>query len=83
MLNSMIQDGDISDTMCADDYGIDPEGPIAEEDAGTVVIPETLSPLSEDDLQDFLSTVDTDMPFDDLGVQHYTDCKQHILNMYD
>ena len=83
MLNSMIQEGDISDTMCADDYGIDPEGPIAEEDAGTVVIPETLSPLSEDDLQDFLSTVDTDMPFDDLGVQHYMDCKQHILNMYD
>ena len=65
----MIQEEDISDTVCSDDYGIDPEGPIAEQDASTVVILETLSPLSEDDLQDFLSTVDTDMPFDDLGVQ--------------
>lgn len=81
MLNSMIQEEDISDTVCSDDYGIDPEAPIAEEDAGTVVIPETLSPLSEDDLQDFLSTVDTDTPYDDLGVQHYMDCKQRILNM--
>jgi len=81
MLNSMIQEQDISDTVCSDNYGVDPEGPIAEQDAGTVIIPETFSPLSEDDLQDFLSTVDIDMPFDDLGVQHYMDCTQRILNM--
>ena len=81
MLNSMIQEDDISDTVCSDDYGIDTEGPIAEQDAGTVIIPETFSPLSEDDLQDFLSIVDTETPFDDLGVQHYVDCKQCILNM--
>ena len=81
LLNSMIQEEDISDTVCSDNYRIDPEAPIAKEDADTVVIPKTLSPLSEDDLQDFLSTVDTEMPFDDLGVQHYMDCKQCILNM--
>ena len=80
MLNSMIQEDNILDTVCSD-YGIDPEGPIAEEDAGTVVIPETLPPISDDDLQDFLSIVDIDTPFDDLGVQHYLDCKQCILNM--
>jgi len=38
----MIQEQDISDTVCSDNYGIDPKGPIDEQDAGTVVIPETL-----------------------------------------
>ena len=33
MLNSMIQE-DILGTVSSDDYGIDPEGPIAEQDAG-------------------------------------------------
>jgi len=65
MLNSMIQEQDIPYTVRSDNYGVDPEGPIAEQDAGTVVVPETFSPLSEDDLQDFLSIFDTDMPFDD------------------
>lgn len=76
MLNSMIREDNALDTVSTD-YGIDPEGPIPEEDTGTIVIPETLPPVSDDDLQDFLSTVDTDTSFDDLGVQHYMDCKQH------
>jgi len=68
------------DTVSSD-YGIDPEGPIAKEDTGTVVVPETLSPISDDNLQDFLSTIDTHSSLDDLGVQHYMDCKQYILSM--
>ena len=31
--------------------------------------------LRPNDLQDFFSTVNTDMSFDDLDVQHYIDCK--------
>jgi len=61
------------------DYGIDPEGPIPEEDNGTIVIPETLPPVSDDDI--YTRLLITDTSFDDLGVQHYMDCKQHILNM--
>ena len=60
MLNSMIREDDALDTVSAD-YGIDPEGPIPEEDTVTVIIPETLPPVSDDDLQDFLSTVDKDI----------------------
>ena len=76
----MIREEDISDTVSSD-FGIDPEGPLPEEDAGTVTIPETLPPISEEDLQEFLGIVDTDTSFDDLGVQHYMDCKEYILNM--
>ena len=80
MVNSMIQQEDTLDTVSAD-FGIDPEGPVPEEDAGTVVIPETVLPLSEEDMQEFLDVVDTSTPFDDLGVQHYVNCKEYILSI--
>ena len=73
MLNSMIREDNALDTVSAD-YRIDPEGQIPEEDTGTVVIPETLLPVS-DDPQHFLSTVDKDTSFGDLGVKHYMDCE--------
>jgi len=80
MLNSMIREEHILDTV-ESDYGIDPDGPIAEDDVGTVTIPETVAPISDDNLEDFLSMIDTDTPFDDLAVQHYVYCKQLISSM--
>ena len=74
ILNSMIQEENILDAVDSD-YGIDPEGPIVEDDTGTVTIPETVAPISDDDLEGFLSMIDTDTPFDDLAVQHYMYCK--------
>ena len=49
MVNSRIQQGDFLDNVSAD-FGVDPEGPVPEEDAGTVVILETVLPLSEEDI---------------------------------
>ena len=80
MLNSMIREEHILDAV-DDDFGIDPDGPIAEDEIGTVIIPETVAPISDADLDDFLSVIDTDTPFDDLAVQHYIYCKQLILSM--
>ena len=80
MLNSMIREENILDAVDSD-YGIDPDGPVVEDDTNAVTIPETVAPISDDDLEDFLSTIDTDTPFDDLAVQHYMYCKQLILSM--
>ena len=62
-------------------FGVDPEGPVAEEDVGTVQIPETDPPLDEDELQVFLDHVDIVSSFVDFGVQHYINCKQLFQSM--
>ena len=49
MLNNMIREDNALDTVSTD-CGIDPKGPIPEENNGTVVITETLPPVSDDDL---------------------------------
>jgi len=46
-----------------------------------VTILETVAPMSDNDLEDFLSMIDTDTPFDDLAVQHFVNCKQLILSI--
>ena len=42
------------------DFGIDPKGPVPEEDAGTLVIPETVLPISKENIEEFIGMVDTD-----------------------
>lgn len=58
------------------DFGIDPQGPIPDEDFGTIEVPETLCSLDEDGLQYFMDAVDTQSWFEDMCVQHYISCKQ-------
>ena len=55
MVNSLIREADISASsdIPQQDYGVDPEGPVAEEDVGTVEIPPTDPPLDEE-LRNFL-----------------------------
>jgi len=60
MLNSI---ENILDTVDSD-YGIDPE---VDDDTGTVTISETVAPISDDDLEDFLSMIDTGTPFYDMA----------------
>lgn len=60
---------------------MDFSGPIPEEDLGTIEIPDTLPPISETHLQEFLDFVDAETFFEDQAVQHYIDCKQQLLNM--
>ena len=77
MFNSLIRESDIQNNVDMPfDFGIDYEGPVPDEEMGTVEIPETVVPLDEDDLQELLDTIDTETFFDDLGMQHFCDCKQ-------
>ena len=80
MMNSMIRESDATTTV-PPDFGLDTEGPIPDEDEGTIEIPDTISPLNDQDLQRFLQCVDADTFFDDFGIQHYIDCKQELTNM--
>lgn len=84
MTNSMIREADISTNtdIPAEDFGVDLEGPVAEEDVGTVEIPETDPPLDEEELQFFfVDHVDIVSSFEDFGVQHYINCKRLLQSM--
>ena len=80
MINSMIREADITENLNVpiEDWGIDYEGPAPDELVGTVEIPETVCPLEEQELQQFLDAIDTESRFDDLRVEHYIYCKQLI-----
>ncbi len=57
MMNSLIREAEIASNMdiTPTNYGIDLDGPVADEDIGTVEVPETLAPLDEEDLLEFLA----------------------------
>lgn len=79
MLNSLIHQSDIQrNDAIPSDFGIDYEGPVPDEETGTVVVPPTDIPLNEDDLQELLDIIDTETFFDDLGIQHFCHCKEII-----
>ena len=59
---------------------MDTEGPIADEEMGTVEIPPTDPPLDEEDLEDVLCHIDTKSSFEDFGLQHYIECKELLQN---
>ena len=80
MLNSMMRESDLTESVSSD-FGIDFDGPVPDEDSGTLEIPETLSPIDGQDLLDFLQHIDTETFYNDFGIQHYLDCKLHLLNM--
>ena len=84
MINSMIREADITENLDVpiEDWGIDYEGPAPDELVGTVEIPETVCPLEEQELQQFLDAIDTESRFDDLGVEHYIYCKQLIESVF-
>ena len=46
---------------------------------GIVCIPETLCPLDDDDIDQFLDHIDTTSCFEDSGVQHFIEHK-HFLH---
>lgn len=74
-MNSIIQVNDEPDTV-PPDFGVDYDGPMPEEDTGTVV-PETVRPLDEDEIRDFMLVASPDSAFTsiDEGVSHYVHCK--------
>lgn len=80
MVNSLIQEADIATNVDVppSDYGIDPDGPVAEEEFGTVEVPETDPPLDGENLEHLLQFINTDSAFDDFGFEHYVECR-HVL----
>ena len=80
MLNSLIQESDIlsSVDVTPSDFGIDYEGPVPDEEIGTVEDPQTGVPLDEDNLEELLDLIDTNTFFDDLGLQDFCDCKEFL-----
>ena len=71
-LNSIIQASDEPDSVPPDF-----DGPIPEEDVGSVVVPETVSPLDEEEIREFISVASPDNAFTsiDEGVSHFVHCK--------
>ena len=60
MINSMIKESEINQIEALPlDYGVDYEGPLPDNELGTVCIPETLCPLDEDNIEQFMGQVDT------------------------
>ena len=76
----MIREADIaaSTEIPSSEFGIDPEGPVSEEENGTVEVPITEPPLEEEDLEEFLSHLDYVTSFEDFGV---INCKELLISM--
>ena len=55
MMNSLIREADNSSTtfIPPPEFGMDPNGPVTEEEIGMLEIPLIISPLNEEDLQTF------------------------------
>ncbi len=62
-------------------YGIDLTAPLPDEDLVTVDVPDTVSPLSGDQLEQFLASIDTQSVFEDYGVAHFIDLRRLLDSM--
>ena len=69
-----------------EDFGVDFDGPLPDEEVGTVDVPDTVSSLNEHDMYHFL-TIASSPPLrsDDghVGVSHFIHCKELLQNMLD
>ena len=52
-----------------------------EEEVETIEMPPVPPFLNDADLQEFFAFVNTESSFDDLGLQHFIDCKQLFQNI--
>ena len=80
-LNSMIQAGNepLLANEVSEDYGIDFAGPLPPEDVGTVVVPDTISPLDDDEFAEFIVIVNSNYSAsNDDTVNHYIFCKTRL-----
>ena len=72
----------MNDTSCpGEDYGVDPTGPLPDEELATVVVPETVHPLSDAQLTTFMDKVNSEATFEDFGVSHFVECKATFQSM--
>lgn len=78
MINSILREEITSSTDVPSlDFGVDMDGPVPDEDIGTLDVPSITSPLvNEEDLHEFLQFVDLESTFEDFGFQHYVQCRE-------
>lgn len=81
-INSLLRDRDSIDVNPTT-YGVDPTGPLPEEDFITVEVPETVCPLDSDQLAEFLGLIDIQSVFEDGGIAYYIHSKRQALRMLD
>lgn len=64
------------------DFGIDLDGPLPEQEIGSVEVPDTVCPLNDDELSGFMALAGsiTFHTFDGC-ISHYTQCKDTLNNL--
>ena len=80
-LNSMIQaHEEPTPNEVSEEYGIDFDGPLPTNEVGTVVVPETITPLDDDELAEFMVIANHNCSnmLNDNIVTHYIFCKSHL-----
>lgn len=83
-VNSILRHSEDSDQIPPPDFGVDCDGPLPDEDIGsTVDVPETVSPLDDQEIEQFMSVANS-LPLssrDDVHVTHYLNCKELLHDM--
>ena len=76
----MIKESEIyqSSDVPPTDYGVDYDGPLPENEDGTLCVPGTLCPLGNEGIDQFMDHVDTVSQFEDLGIEHFIECKEFL-----
>ena len=83
MINSILREEEVysnNSGMPLPDFGVDYDGPLPEEEDGTIEIPPTVCPLDDSDLEEFTTRINTDTIFEDFGFQHFIECLLTLLN---
>ena len=64
-------------------YGVDPTGPLPDEDLTTVSVPEIIAPIEGDQLLEFLDSINTDTPFSSYskGTSYFVSTKTRLQNL--
>ena len=80
-MNSILRHVDEPDEI-GHDFGIDFNGPLPEDEVGSVIVPDTVCPLSDEQLYEFMSLASsiTFHTFDGC-ISHYLQCKDTLSNM--
>ena len=67
--------------MDAEQFGVDSEGPVCQNEEESVVVPATNCPLSQEDLQDLLRTIDPNRQSMSFGIDIYIEVVHKVREM--
>ncbi len=66
-------------------YGFDPKGPLPEDESTTVIVPDLVTPLDGEELEEFLTSVDINTIFNghEIAISCYIDTKYRLESLLD